>query len=269
MSLSQHKYYTFNGCGEIMFLKWGSQPWKIWRSHWHNRQMLGNKRLTYAILTAMLLLAAIPYTLTNRFASMRDWAAFDPTLQLDLDIPFLAWMILPYLTLYLYYPAAAWLGGRNDVMWRQNVVFHQMMLITCWVVNAVFILLPVEVDLRHLIQGVEGTSWEPFFAVLHSVDTPWNSWPSLHIVQSMQVVFVLRYWYPPTTSRLRIFHALLLIMWILLIVSTMTVKQHYVWDVATAVLFAGLGWIYWMKPCLERLKTDEFIDQFDARMALD
>ncbi len=231
--------------------------------------MFGGRRITYAILIAMGLFAAIPYTLINRFASVRDWAAFDPTLQLDIDIPFLAWMIIPYLTLYLYYPAAAWLGSKNEIMWRQNVVFHQMMLLTCWGVNAIFILLPVEIDLRHLIHGIEGTMWESSFAAMHAIDTPWNSWPSLHIVQSMQVVLVLRYWYPPSTTRLRIAHALLLIMWILLVISTMTIKQHYVWDVATAMLLAGLGWVYWMKPCLERLKTEEYIKQFDARMALD
>tara|TARA_B110000196_G_C20861103_1_gene527410 strand:- start:442 stop:591 length:150 start_codon:yes stop_codon:yes gene_type:complete len=49
----------------------------------------------------------------------------------------------------------------------------------------------------------------------------------------------------------------------------MFVKQHYVWDVVTAMVFTGLGWVYWMKPCLERLKTEEFIDEFDTRMALD
>ena len=241
----------------------------IWRSHWQSRQTLGGRRVTFAILAAMGLFAAIPYTLINRFASVRDWAAFDPTLQLDIDIPFLAWMILPYMTLYLYYPVAAWLGSKNEVMWRQNVVFHQMMLLTCWGVDAIFILLPVEIDLRHLIHGIEGTVWEPFYASMHAIDTPWNSWPSLHIVQSMQVVLVLRYWYPPATTRLRITHALLLIMWILLVISTMTIKQHYIWDVATAMLVAGLGWVYWMKPCLERLKTEEFIEQFEARMALD
>ena len=176
----------------------------IWRSHWQSRQTLGGRRVTFAILAAMGLFAAIPYTLINRFASVRDWAAFDPTLQLDIDIPFLAWMILPYMTLYLYYPVAAWLGSKNEVMWRQNVVFHQMMLLTCWGVDAIFILLPVEIDLRHLIHGIEGTVWEPFYASMHAIDTPWNSWPSLHIVQSMQVVLVLRYWYPPTTTRLRI-----------------------------------------------------------------
>ena len=252
-----------------MHLKWGSLPWKIWRPHWKNRDSFGGRRITYAILIALTFLAAIPYTAVNRLANYRDLVAFDPTTQLDIDVPFIAWMIIPYLTLYLYYPAAAWLGSANETMWKQNLVFHQMMLITCWWVNLIFILLPVEIDLRHLIVGVEGTHWEPWYEFLHGADEPWNAWPSLHIVQSTQVVLILRYWYPTTTSKRRILHACLLIMWILLVLSAMVIKQHYIWDIATALLLTALGWVYWMKPNLERLKTDEGNKQFDELMLAD
>jgi hypothetical protein len=43
----------------------------------------------------------------------------------------------------------------------------------------------------------------------------------------------------------------------------MIIKQHYIWDVATAIVFACLGWGYWMKPCLEKLKQKENQDEFD------
>ena len=79
----------------------------------------------------------------------------------------------------------------------------------------------------------------------------------------------LRYWYPTTTSKRRILHACLLTMWILLVLSTMVIKQHYIWDVATALLLTALGWVYWMKPNLERLKTDEGNKQFDELMLVD
>ena len=143
------------------------------------------------------------------------------------------------------------------------------MLITCWRVNLVFILLPVEIDLRHLIVGIEGTHWEPWYEFLHGADEPWNSWPSLHIVQSTQVVLILRYWYPSTTTKRRVLHAFLLIMWSLLIVSTMVIKQHYIWDVATALVLTALGWVYWMKPNLEWLKTEDGDKQFDELMLSD
>lgn len=251
----------------MMFLTWGSRPWKIWRSHWKERSSMNGRRVSYALVGAMILFAAIPYAIINHLTSLRDWAAFDPSTQYDLDLFFWAWMIIPYLTLYLYYPAAAWLGSKNEIMWRQNIIFHQMMLISCWIVFLIFILLPVEIDLRHLVVDTEGTVWEPFFAMMHAVDTPWNSWPSLHIVQSMQVVLVLRYWFPADSNRAKILHSLLLFSWLLLVASTMIVKQHYIWDVATAIVFAGLGWRYWMKPCLEKLKLEETQDEFDRMIA--
>ena len=250
-----------------MSLAWGSRPWKIWRSHWKKRSSMNGRRMSYAIIGALILFNAIPYAIINRLTSMRDWAAFDPSIQYDLDMVFWAWMIIPYLTLYLYYPISAWLGCKNELMLRQNVIFHQMMLISCWIVFVIFFLLPVEIDLRHLVVNTEGTVWEPLFVMMHAIDTPWNSWPSLHIVQSMQVVFVLRYWFPPDSARTKVLHSALLICWLLLVASTMIVKQHYIWDVATAIMFASLGWRYWMKPCLEKLKQKEKQDEFDKLLA--
>ena len=247
-----------------MSLTWGSRPWKIWRSHWKKRSSMNGRRVSYALIIAMIFFAAIPYAIINHLTSLRDWAAFDPSTRYDLDIVFWAWMIVPYLTLYLYYPAAALIGSKNKIMWRQNIIFHQMMLISCWIVFLIFFLFPVEIDLRHLVVNTEGTVWEPFFVMMHIIDTPWNSWPSLHIVQSMQVVLVLRYWFRPNSNRLKLLHAILLISWFLLLASTMIVKQHYIWDVATAIVFAGVGWRYWMKPCLDNLNDKDAQDEFDS-----
>ena len=228
---------------------------------------MNGRRVSYALIIAMIFFAAIPYAIINHLTSLRDWAAFDPSTRYDIDLIFWAWMIVPYLTLYLYYPAAALLGSKNEIMWKQNIIFHQMMLISCWIVFLIFLLFPVEIDLRHLVVDTEGTIWEPFYVMMHVIDTPWNSWPSLHIVQSMQVVLVLRYWFPPDSNRLKILHAALLISWLLLVASTMIVKQHYIWDVATAIVFSGLGWRYWMKPCLERLNDKDAQDEFDVLLS--
>ena len=178
---------------------------------------MNGRRVSYALIIAMIFFAAIPYAIINHLTSLRDWAAFDPSTRYDIDLIFWAWMIVPYLTLYLYYPAAALLGSKNEIMWKQNIIFHQMMLISCWIVFLIFFLFPVEIDLRHLVVDTEGTIWEPFYVMMHVIDTPWNSWPSLHIVQSMQVVLVLRYWFPPDSNRLKILHAALLISWLFLV----------------------------------------------------
>lgn len=252
-----------------MFLKWGSHPWKLWRSHWKNRSSIYNRRISLVIVTMLTVAAATPYLLINRLSNFIDRTAFNPEIQLDIDLPFIAWMVIPYMTLYLYYPASAWLGNKDDTMWRQNIVFHQMMLLSCWMCFLSFLLFPVEVDLRHLVHGVEGTVWESSYNAVHGVDKPWNAWPSLHVVQSTQVVLILRYWYPSTSRKVFVWQTLLVICWALLVISTMTIKQHYIWDAFSALLFTGITWKYWMKPCLERLKTQEYQDKFDAAMAED
>ena len=252
-----------------MFVTWWSKPWRIWRSHWKNRTDWFNRRISFVIVTMLTFAAATPYLMINRFSEYMQRTAFNPEIPLDLEIPFVAWMVIPYLSLYLYYPAAAWLGHKDDVMWRQNIVFHQMMLLSCWMCFFCFLLFPVEIDLRHLVTDVEGTGWESWIGAVHGVDKPWNAWPSLHVVQSTQVVLILRYWYPSTTRKVLILQTLLLICWALLVISTLTLKQHYIWDAVTALLFTGIAWKYWMKPCLDRLKTKEFQDQFDAVMAED
>ncbi len=84
-----------------MSLTWGSRPWKIWRSHWQNRSSMNGRRVSYALVGAMILFAAIPYAIINHLTSLRDWAAFNPSTQYDIDMVFWAWMIIPYLTLYL------------------------------------------------------------------------------------------------------------------------------------------------------------------------
>ena len=143
-----------------------------------------------------------------------------------------------------------------------------MMTISCWYVFLVFIIAPVEIDLRGPIkeQLNEGSFWLPVYDFMHSIDTPWNSWPSLHVVQSTQVVLVLRYWYPSETKKIQYLHWCLLFAWSMLILSTMFTKQHYLWDVVTGLGYAVVTWRYWMRPALDRAGTEEFAADFDRAM---
>ena len=211
---------------------------------------------------------AIPYTSINHLSNYLQRTAFDPTLSFDTNLAFLPWMFIPYITLYLYYPAAAFLGNKTDDMWRQNIIFHQMMTISCWYVLIIFLVFPVEIDLRGPIQSQlqDGDFWHPFYVFMHSVDTPWNSWPSLHVVQSTQVVLVLRYWYPSETRKTQLLQWALLFAWAMLILSTMFTKQHYLWDVITGLAYAYGTWRWWMRPVLDRVATKEYAEDFEQKM---
>lgn len=249
-----------------MDITWGSKPWSLWRKHWLNRSSFNYRRLSIVIIALFTVTAAIPYLMVNRLADFMGRRAFNPEIPFDVDLPFVAWMVIPYISLYLYYPAAAWLGNKDDRMWRQNIVFHQIMILTSWICFVFFVVFPVEIDLRHLVVGIEGTGWESWYGLVHGVDKPWNSWPSLHVVQSTQVVLILRYWYPSDSRKVLVLQSLLLICWALLVISTLTIKQHYLWDAVTALAFTGITWKYWMKPCLDRVQTEQGASEFDAMM---
>lgn len=235
-----------------MEINWALVPRRIWASAWRRRDEWGGHRISYVFMLAMLIGGAAIYTLTNQIAAFRDWSAFDPNTVLDDAIPFVYWMTIPYATLYCYYPIAAWFGIKDDKMLRENLVFHQMLLLSCWFVFAIFLILPVEIDLRAGMAIPDSLFWKIQFDFMHTVDEPWNAWPSLHIVQSLLIVLVIRRWFPATNKVQSALHLLLIFAWISLLLSTVMIKQHFVWDVVTGLLYALLCWKFWFKPTLDR-----------------
>jgi len=115
-----------------MAIELGSKPWKIWKSHWKNQDSWYGTRLPIMLLCSITLGAGLGYLVTNKFSNWRDWEAFDPITSLDTAIPVIPWMILPYSTLYLFYPMAAFLGMRNNQSKRESIIFHQIFLILTW-----------------------------------------------------------------------------------------------------------------------------------------
>ena len=79
-------------------------------------------RLPTVLFCSIIFGAGLGYLAINKFSNWRDWQAFDPTISLDNAIPVIPWMILPYYTLYFYYPMAAFLGMKNEQT-RENVFY--------------------------------------------------------------------------------------------------------------------------------------------------
>ena len=246
-----------------MAIELGSKPWKFWGSHWRNRDSWLGTRLPIALISSIMIGAGLGYLIINKFSNWRDWEAFDPTTSLDTAIPVIPWMILPYYTLYLYYPMAALLGMKNEQSKRECVLFHQILLILTWFVWLIFIFLPAKVDLRGSIEYEEMGIFSVLFEALHSVDTPWNAWPSLHIVQSLLTVLVVQRWYGGESRNKNLLLGILWFCWFLLAVSVMTTKQHFIWDTVTAIIISIWSWKYWFIPILEKSNDDTVIQQFD------
>ena len=245
-----------------MPIKWGSRPWRLWSNHWKNRDKQLGYRLPIALIVAIIIGAGLGYLLTNKFAYWRDWQAFDPTTSIDTWIPVIPWTIVPYSTLYFYYPMAAILGMKSEQTQRENVIFHQILLMLTWMVFAIFILAPVEVDIRRSVFAADLGIWQPWYDYLYAVDTPWNAWPSLHIVQSLLAVLVVSRWYNTENYRWQI--RILWFAWLMLTISVMTTKQHFVWDVVTGIIIAVLAWKYWISPCLENCSSQLIVNEFES-----
>lgn len=75
-------------------------------------------------------------------------------------------------------------------------------------------------------------------AWLYRTDTPTNLWPSIHVYNSLGANFAIsRSKHFANNRRAK---ALSLVLCISIILSTMFIKQHSVWDVATAFAMAGM-----------------------------
>jgi membrane-associated phospholipid phosphatase len=224
------------------------QAWPLLDRWFPNR---GNwSRPTYSIwlLGVFVLLGGLPYTAINRFAAWRDTSVLDVETGIDLSLPFVPWMALIYASFYAYFPVVFWMGSletrRDEALW-----FTQRLIQASWIAFALFILLPVKVDLRHQVQpsgGLVGLIMD----ALYVVDQPYNAWPSLHVLQSVLVVLMARHWLMHRKGWARWKAMAVWGAWVMLCLSTLLVKQHYLFDVITATVLGAWVWRRWCTPPL-------------------
>jgi len=200
------------------------------------------------LVALFVVFSGVPYMLINQWSAWRGVTALQVATALDGGLPFVAWMMLPYVSFYLYFPIAAWVGSSSEERDR-CLVFFQRMIGGSWMVFTVFLLLPVEIKLRSQVPDVGGFMGF-ILGLLHGVDAPYNAWPSLHAVLGLLVVLFVRLvqreqgaWSP--AKAVFVWTA-----WSMLIASTMLVKQHYVFDVVTGIVVALVLWGGWIRPAL-------------------
>ncbi len=225
-------------------------PWKAWRSSWSRREKMGGYWFPLEIFLVGLLCIAVPYFASNNIAEYYLSTVWDPEIALDRDIPVINWMIIPYTALYLFYPATLVLSPRDDRGRMELLLAMQgLILITLFCV-AIFLVLPAEIDLRWQLD--EHWADEPLngfesalYGFIHFSDNPWNAWPSLHIVHSYLLARMITLWVSREHGEKPLARAFLGILWIeyvLLCISILTTKQHYLFDLATGLIVAMLAW---------------------------
>ena len=222
--------------------------WPVIDRWWPPRAEWSRLKYSGFLLSLFLVLGALPYGLINRFSAWRGTSTFEVELPIDWDLPFVPWMVIPYYSFYLYFPWAAWMGS-SDRHRQNGLVFHQRLIASAWVAFIIFLLFPVEIELRSQAYGAEGL-FGLMMRALHEADTPYNAWPSIHVLLSILVVFFVRYveiengtWTAPKA----------VVIWVscaLLVASTALIKQHYVFDGISGIVLAFGLWYGWIRPAL-------------------
>jgi len=156
---------------------------------------------------------------------------FDFSTPLDAAIPFLPWTYGVYVSFFALLLATAWLLEAREFL---------RMLAAVLVVNAVcylgFFLFTAHYP-RPPLESIPPGFWREQFRVMYASDSAGNTFPSIHVATTM--LGALRLW-PRRGGALWMGWALLIA------VSTLTVKQHFVVDVlgGMAVAWAVHAWLF-------------------------
>ena len=222
-------------------------PWVfLWENSWSRRKIIDGRLFQVELFLIGMFLIAGPYFITNIVAHNFLETTWDPEIALDRKIPFIGWTIIPYVALYALYPLLAFSSPRNKRGQTELIVVIQFLFAVTIFCCLFFLLLPAEIDLRDQLVIPELNPAEEFlFSLVHYFDNPWNAWPSLHIVHSFIICRIITFW----TLRERkenmyrsLFLFLLWVEWILLSISILTTKQHYIFDLFSGVVVSVVSW---------------------------
>ena len=148
---------------------------------------------------------------------------------IDAWVPFLRWTIWLYLSEYPLMSLAIWLGTDD----RERSRLFYAFILAALIGLTVFILWPTAVTREAPgPDGITGLLWR----WLYSVDTPANALPSLHVANTCLAAACLR----RGGGAWRIVAPI----WaVLIVLSTLTTKQHYAIDVAGGMALAAVSFV--------------------------
>lgn len=222
------------------------QPWTVLERWFPQRESWSRTSHAAWLGALFVVFCALPYALINRFSGWRKASVLDVLTPLDTALPFLPWMVVFYVSFYACFPLMFWLGAAEHRRHQGERLTLRLMQAT-WLAFVIFLVFPVEVDLRHqVVHSNDG--FAPLFAALHAIDTPYNAWPSLHVLQSLLVVLTVQGWLANDGALRPLLRGMLWSAWALLTLSTLLVKQHYIFDAVTAVIIGAVLWRLWFKP---------------------
>jgi membrane-associated phospholipid phosphatase len=184
-------------------------------------------------IISILLVAAVFFT--NQLYDLLNHgpAVWNLRTPLDAALPVVTPFVIPYVSLnyVVYFTLIAFLLFRTKV-------FHSacLALITAWFVSYFFYFFFQTEVIRPVLAGSD--LFTRMIQTVYAGDNPFNDFPSLHTsISTIMAIHWLRF-----DRRAGIVASI----WTMLIVaSTLLIKQHYVADVISGLLLAlGVSWLY-------------------------
>ena len=151
-------------------------------------------------------------------------------------IPFLPWMVVPYMSSGLLFAAVFFTAKRKDEL---VLLFKRMIFIT--VVSGIcFILFPLRYSFQR--PPVSSPVLNFFFGFLNTWDNSFNQAPSLHISYACLFWSVL-------SDKLHGYRKIFAGIWIFLMgISTLTVYQHHLIDIITSLMLVCITFFLFPGP---------------------
>lgn len=187
---------------------------------------------TVSLPERLLWFVALTTPLVGGYMTLNASPLLTPTLLpmtvVDEVTPFWVWTIWPYVFLLLSNLALQFLVRRRENYHEMCVSFGWLVLfmVACWALwPTTYIRPPPPVT--------QGLSAELYLGLIR-VDTPLNCFPSAHVASPFTMLYFLCRERPRLAPYLWGAFAVLS-------TSILTTKQHYLWDLIGALVFAGLA----------------------------
>ncbi len=199
---------------------------------------LGGMALTLLITTGCYFLVVV-------LSAVRGVTVFDPEQlfvvggrSLDSRIPYLPWTVVIYKWYVLFFLLPVLTYPKTESGARELFRLYSGLVKITLAACVVFILCPAELTLRVVADHQGGSKFlhQGILAPLR-LDPPFNTWPSMHVALPGLVTLVVTRW---LERRRWVF--LLWVCSIAMSISTLTIKQHFIWDVITGALLALVYW---------------------------
>jgi hypothetical protein len=226
--------------------------WSIWKFPLARETRIG---FLLAMAVIDIVIVAPLYLITNHLMAWRGVTIFDPTTSMDFSIPFIAWTVIIYQSLfYFFYPLPLFSMPDTKKARHEALLLSQALIVLAFISNLWFIICPGEVHIRSQAKDAVDTMHPIFLSMFESLwfmDSPYNSWPSLHVsTAGLFTLFAIRWWKHQPIKQWAV-----AIWWILMSLSILTTKQHFILDLVTAIILLAALWRWQVQPSLDRLEA--------------